>query len=553
MYNSLICQKLEKIIRIALWLLTLLTIGVQLAASSFALYSGDEFSYALDTMGADHRIGDLLVLSFRKMYKNYIVWEGTYAEEFLSGFFNPYEGFGFVQIRILIWFNFAFFLMTLYVFLRKSVQLCGGENRSVLTDMFFCGTVLCLFSSASYHDIYYQWTSNFAYLLFTGIFLRGMMCTYRGSRTGNRGLFVLAILCMGIMAGATTAIGGTACWILLVFNLYLLLRDHRVHRGPLLVFVSAVGFVLINVIAPGNYARQSATVADAAQTSLEDKLILGVLGDQHAVRVEGRWLLTQTVFLVFFLAALAAGLIAGRTRFRLKRAFLLLAGSAAPFVTAFPVVLGYQEYLNLPSRCLFLIRLELMIILMADAYYAGSFVRGLVCDLFGRSVENSGRAFPGAGIPLQKEVTQDAEKPLIVDAPAAESLNTEKPAGKARRGMTAVVCAACVLIPLAVPGVRHALNPANSVTYITAKGLVSGEIPRRYERMRAIYEYIFTTDDDPVLIADWPDNLPYYYCNDLSTAEDDWVNGALMQLLDKDMIRLLKPEETDLATWRWGS
>lgn len=540
-------RKLKKCIRIALWLLTLLTVGVQLAASSFALYSGDEFSYALDTMEADHRIGALLVLSFRKMCKNYIVWEGTYAEEFLSGFFNPYEGFGFVQIRILIWFNFASFLMTLYVFLRRSIRFCYGVNHTFLTDVLFCGTVLCLFSSASYHDIYYQWTSNFAYLLFTGFFLWGMMCTYQGSRTGSRGSFGLAILCMGIIAGATTAIGGTACWILLVFNLYLLLRDHRVHREPLLVFVSAVGFVFINVVAPGNYARQAATVADAVQTSLYDKVIQALLGDQHAVRVEGRWLLTETVFLVFFLAAFAAGLLAGRMRFNLKRVFLLLAGSATPFVTAFPVVLGYQDYLNLPARCLFLIRLELMIILMADAYCAGSFIRGFAADVC------AGHRFSAQDTVSGKESVHGEEQESGGDPDTDPQIAEEKNKkySVVRTGLTAILTVCCILAVMAVPGVRHALNPMNSTTYITAKGLADGEIPRRYERMRAIYEYIFTTDDDPILIADWPDNLPNYYCNDLSTAEDDWVNGALMQLLDKDMIRLLKPEDTYLATWRW--
>lgn len=339
-----------------------------LLSTRYSLFHGDDFSFYPGTVAEP--VQNLLSVSLANAWKTYNTWQGTWLTNVLNVLLNPLHRYSyrFLRLSMMGWTLAAFLCL---FFLARS--LCrffdAGRRAGVLTALFLI-PYLC---RREYCEVYLWHVGAMAYLVPMTLQVLGLALILGRPGETRSGLF-FGCLCLFLSGGGVLLIGGLGASLTLLLVLTCLLEDRRPERRFVLAFLAVLAGTLVNVAAPGNYAKTSLAGSVAPLFSLRVAAAV-VLGEFFEI-------MKASLFAASLIVSFLIGWAKGK---RLRAGTLTLAAvglALTPVVTVYPVVLGYHMDMDadLSSRFWFVIDGAIIFCALLAAALFGSQLRALRKD-----------------------------------------------------------------------------------------------------------------------------------------------------------------------------
>lgn len=458
-----------------------LTADVFIMGAGYTVLLGDDFTHGV-RVGVFHvSFPSYLAASFRYVKDLYLDWQGTFFAMFLQAFLSPINNFGLPQLKAVMIGNALFFFLSLLTLLWVSLSFLSGEFLSLrlfILTLFFVAVT----NADVYTEIYFWYSGAVAYsmpfsVLLTALTLILLMNRGTMSPGKKRGCAICAGILLFLSAGGSLAVAGCGCYVTLLLTGVFYLRSRRISVSNIAVLGAGVAGALINVVAPGNFARHDGT----AGTGLH--FVQAAVYTVHMFLEETGRLFRETVFGLAFLVMIAAGLyLAGKCEVALREygIFTVLA-LAAGLAAYYPVALGYSsDYI--PNRCYFIIDAALVLSLLNLALYVG------IC--------------------LHKRLNLPAD-------------------GRTVSILLYICLAALIVSPLSL---------AEMPLYRVARSVYNGTYRNYYEKCVSRYEYLETCPEENVVL-EVPDDIDDFECFYLDSDENGWVNVGIAKYYGKKSVR----------------
>ncbi|MBO4456786.1 MAG: hypothetical protein J5802_03635 [Butyrivibrio sp.] len=358
-------EKAKKILRFGLGIVSFLSlvlmIGTVIRVAMYVVPISDDFWYARTGIGVKG-IWKRMLVACKFSYEIYVEHQGTYFTSFFGSFFNPVISGGFAAMRVIMMINAALILGSVlvltYVYLKNAAEVDRHVMLFVMAVAVFPLTMYDSFREVFY---WYVGASVYGFPMAFGIIALTLFIIYNFNKevalTGRTPAVYATIL--GVFAaGASLAITGTFMYLLLCILVYFAVKRKKLELDNMIVFGICLVGAFVNALAPGNFARQG------TENSGSVDIMAGISNTVGYFRYGVGWLFADKNFFVLFASLVVVGfLIYDKIKLH-KVAWTVLSIMlfVAPFVTVFPVVLGYGlEWM--PNRCFFI-----MVISMTAAF-----------------------------------------------------------------------------------------------------------------------------------------------------------------------------------------
>lgn len=482
-------------ISIAYVIIIAVIVGVTAVGAGYTVLSGDDFTHGV-RVGVFHAsLPKYFVASLLYVQDLYMDWQGTFFSMFLQAFLSPINNFGLPQLRAVMVGNALFFFAGLLALLWTGLSFFRTESDGLSGDKetegkspvvwrlaILTAFVVTIANTDVYAEIWFWYSGAVAYsipfsVLLVALTLFLLINEENTGRKRKTGCAICAGVLLFLSSGGSLAVAGAGCYasLLLTVLFFLLTRKISVHN--LAVFAAGVAGALINVAAPGNFARHDGTAG--AGLHFGQAFLYTV---RMFVEETGR-LFKGTILGLVFLFVIAAGLyLSGKCRIALKEyGVVTVLALAAGLVAYFPVALGYGGY-YIPNRCYFIIDTTLVISLLNLALFAGICLHRL------------------CGLP-------------------------------ADAGCTAVLLyiflAAVIVSPLSVEEMP---------LYRVARSVHNGSYREYYGKCVEIYDYLENCPEEDVVL-EMPEYIEDFECFYFDADEDGWVNQGIAAYYGKKSVR----------------
>lgn len=350
----------------------LFMVYVVTASAGYTVFVGDDFTNSV-------RIGAFRVPFFRYLAASqyymkdmYFDWQGTYFAMFIQALLSPLNNFGLVQLKIVMILNALLFFGSLFGMVWTVLGFVLKEKRELSFRLTIFTVVLFAILDANvFTEIFFWYCGAAAYAIPFSFILLSVMFFFKlnDMRYSNK-KHMLFCICSAILiflaSGGPLAVTGIGCYtiLLLAVGFYLLFKKFSVRN--IIVIAAGVLGALINVIAPGNFARHEYGNGESW------KLFQSVKWAVKNVLGEAERLTKETLFGIMLIAMLMVGIYMAE---RLREHFtaygiVSVLAMGAGFVTAFPVALGYGGP-YFPNRCYFLLDITLVLSVFNFAVFIG--------------------------------------------------------------------------------------------------------------------------------------------------------------------------------------
>ncbi len=364
-------DKAKKTIITVISAVSILVMSLMIVGNAwYTIYANDDFEHALLT-GAFH-VGffDYLKASFAYARDMYMDWQGTYFSMFIQALLSPLNNGGLPQLRIVMVFNailfltsFLFFMNTLIIYLKKDVQL---HIRLLIFALVF----IQLFSSLEYPEIFTWFSGSTSYSFPLSFLFISVSLALMAEEKEKKGLLIASILTGFLGMGGVLGITGMGCSFMLLLVVVPLLFEKKLKKRLSIVFCTYFVFALFATLAPGNFRRR-------ANVSAAFSPIKAFFLTAKKYFYGAESLFKDTGFIVIFLIFVVLGIIIGKAI--AKKDFWRYACASVlaflvPFITLFPIILGYGGYTYFPNRCYFLMNITLTLVFVNLAFAIGCLI-----------------------------------------------------------------------------------------------------------------------------------------------------------------------------------
>lgn len=458
--------------------LAALTVLPIVIASAYSFYRADDFSNArvIGIFGEDIVKTFVNALKFTKM--RYLGWQGTYTSMFLQAFLSPLNGFGDIQLRIIMVLNAILFVISLRLFIGS---VCKSMNISELSRWVWTIFSLCIIvilGFTSWTQIFYWFTGAVNYSFPMSFGLLGMACMLQAKKKW----YVLSAVLMFLASGGSLEVAGIGCFVLLGICI-LKKATSGINVWDYTVFGVTFAGALINAAAPGNYLRQghidnkAIHLLEALRGTVEK--VIGIFGDM---------VFNTPLVLIIFISVLIGAQI-GRNRKESKRKeslIIILICILVPFVTCFPVVLGYgYSSKALPNRCVFIAVIVLAV--------SSIMIAGIIGYTWNGSIHLCSR-------------------------------------------YTAVIM---IMFLIIMGNLNSSWKISNSVPFRMWREIGKGSYKSYYNEVKTIYDKIESDSNKDVFIYGLPDSIDTFQTIDISEDMSSWVNVEMAQYFGKNSVQFV--------------
>lgn len=321
--------------------------AVFLGVASRTMFNTDDYGSLIEYQPGSGLWG-IVQTSARLTGEAYMQHMGAYTSFFLGNalIFSVMEGwFSLPAVMVVCNLLLIAVLLLFVVTAVRSTGLCRSRDERNVALLFAVAALFCVYDTRAWPEID-SWISGYnAYGLPTvfGLLAASLMCR---RASDSKPWLVLAALCAFLGTGGTLQITGGICCILLVILLVKALQGFAKISDGIIFGASFLG-ALINVAAPGNYVRRNSVDPTGFHPGIALPFIIQWGNDVWTT------LLTHPLVLALLVGIFVLGIhLQERIRPRTwKLLLLLLACVAAPYISAFPVCLGYGGG-YFPNRCL---------------------------------------------------------------------------------------------------------------------------------------------------------------------------------------------------------
>lgn len=431
-----------------------------IVTSWYTFYSHDDFTTVQSARGYGT---NLIVAGLKYVVDWYFGWQGTYTASFLMIALSPLNGLGLIQLRIVMVLNVVLFGASLWVFINAVCRSLHVEERKY-SILFFSLAVIGIFGFAGWTEVFYWFVGAMVYAVPMSFCLLGLaMALHVKSRIG----ICTSAVFMFLASGGALEIAGLGCFVLLgICGVRWLNRS--VKRKDFIIFGIAVLGALINTVAPGNYVRHE--VIDDTGLHFGTTMIYTVLEVLQTVED----VLFNTPCVLLILVAGMIGAIIGKTKKMLDKKVACAISffcAVTPFVTCFPVFLGYSMLDEFPNRCKFI---EMIVIICGFIFVAA--IWGCIMS----------------------------EKIYLL-----------------HKGETFI---GIVLFLILVSAINPAWRASQSVSAQMWKEIAKGSYKEYYERVNEIYDLVENDSNENVFIYQMPEEAPHFPTLKLREDMSYWIN-----------------------------
>ncbi len=183
----------------------------------------------------------------------WLKWQGTYTGCFSAVFFNMFYRWGLLGLRLLNTIITLLFFASLFYLTRV---FCKKISKPLtLTLWVYLIILFCITNNCMYSEIYTWYTGIVVYLIPCVFLLIEMsMCIEYMRNQGNE--WIIAAICGVLAGGGVINMATLACGLCLIITAYGLFQlDIKDKIKACIPLASTVAGTLLNVMAPGNYAR----------------------------------------------------------------------------------------------------------------------------------------------------------------------------------------------------------------------------------------------------------------------------------------------------------
>lgn len=429
--------------------------------------------------------GSLFAAAIDTTAEGYWSVGGYFFSLFLNRFVTPLLRAGVVGVRAFNLFGGLFFFAALYAITRSIVGDLIAKDRSLIWGVFFAVT-FCLINSYGYREVYAWYCVVVAYIVPIAVSFCMVAFYLTALRSGKPAFAVLAALFGFLASGTSLNVVVLNCGMAV---LLLIVGIRRFGKPKMSICITAIIILgaLINVAAPGNFARHDAIATDY---NFVEALVVSV----KLVVKRGLYFLTSTSLVAIAAVIMVAIFVKMDENSKAKcsglqlvvTAFLFFVGAVA---TDFPVLLGYSN-ITFPDRALFVQDMVMQILI------------------------------------------------LIWFGQLAVFLKAKMPSFEFSRGVIAAIAVVC-LLACCLPFVNR--SPAEWTTPRMIGEIADGSISSFSETELGIMDEIEGSSDEDVVI-DHQEALPGFVVNIGLTADKDyWVNVSVAEYYGKDSVVLDAP------------
>ena len=454
------------------------------SSAAYTVIVGDDFPNAVRVGAFRASFVEYFAASLHYMTDMYFDWQGTYFAMFVQAFLSPLNNFGLTQLRIVMILNVLFFFGSLFGMIWAALGFIMRERKEFHIKLTIFTVILFAILDANvFAEIFFWYCGASAYCIPFSFALLSAMCFLKINNTRysmrKRTLFcVLAAVFIFLASGGPLVITGTGCYIILLLTVgFFVGRGHKISVRNIIVLAAGVAGALVNVVAPGNFARHTYGNGDSW------KLLQSVKWTFKIVWGETEHLMKETLFGVLLIAMIMTGIyLSGKIRSVLKvYGIMSVLALGIGYVAAFPVVLGYGG-LSFPNRCYFILDVVLVLSLFNFAIFVGCCL-----DLWANLYAN-----------------RSAWAVLMI-----------------------VLFAVCLVCPESI---------SDSTLMTVAKSKHNGSYKNYYEECVSVYNYLETCPEEDVVIR-MPDYINHFTCFYFDEDENGWVNVAMAEYYHKNTVK----------------
>lgn len=342
---------------------------VFLGVATRTMFNTDDYGSLIEYQPGSGLLG-ILQVSARLTGEAYMQHMGAYTSYFLGNvlIFSVVEGWFSLSAAMVVCNLLLIAVLLLFVVtVVRSTGLCRSRDERNVALLFAVASLFCVYDTNMWPEID-SWISGYnAYGIATifGLLAASLMCR---RASDSKPWLVSAALCAFLGAGGTLQITGGICGILLVILLIKALQGFAKISDGIIFGASFLG-ALINVAAPGNYVRRNSVDPTGFHPGIALPFIIQWGNDVWAT------LLTHPLVPALVVGIFVLGIhLQERIRpLTWKLLLLLLACVAAPYISAFPVCLGYGGG-YFPNRCLWAATVLATLALLTTVFVLGCLV-----------------------------------------------------------------------------------------------------------------------------------------------------------------------------------
>lgn len=180
---------------------------------------------------------------------------------FIQAFLSPINNFGLPQLKLVMIANALLFFISLFGVVWTAFDFVWKDKKmSHIRLTVFTIILFSILDADVFTEIFFWYSGASSYSFPFSCMLLSVMCflIYNNDCYGNEKKNVLAVI-SGILlflaARGSLTVSGTGCYVILLLTLGFYLTGRKISVRN--IIVTAVGIIgsLINVVAPGNFAR----------------------------------------------------------------------------------------------------------------------------------------------------------------------------------------------------------------------------------------------------------------------------------------------------------
>lgn len=455
------------------------------SSAGYTVLLGDDYTHGV-RVGAFHvPFFQYFAASLRYAREIYLDWQGTYFAMFIQAFLSPINNFGLPQLKLVMIANALLFFVSLFGVVWTAFDHVWKDKKmphirlTVFTIILFS-----ILDADVFTEIFFWYSGASSYSIPFSCMLLSLMCflIYNNDCYENRKKNVLAVVSgvlLFLAAGGSLTVSGTGCYVILLLTLGFYLAGRKISVRN--IIVTAVGIIgsLINVAAPGNFARH--TYSTGGENSW--RLIQSVKWTVKNVWSETERLTKETLFGVMILVMILFGIYLSRSIGNMLKTFGVISVLSLGwgYVTAFPVAFGYSGP-EFPNRCCFILDVVLVLSILSVAVFCGCCL-----DRWANLRENK----------------------------------------SACATLAVVLFAAFLLSPESV---------SESALLAVAESEHNGSYEKYYQECKAIYDYLETCPEEEVVLK-MPEYIENFECFYFDSDENGWVNLGIAKYYGKKSVR----------------
>lgn len=337
----------EKKYAIGALLFSLLIIIPVIIYAGFSMPAADDFSnavYVSTCKGGSSFAYTALTCTIASYYEI----GGYFFSAFLNYFFSPFLRTGIAGLRIFNALVNILFFTSLFCFIRSfSVKI--ARSSKTVAIIIYSMLVFIIVNGHSNSEVYTWYCVLVGYVLPISVMLFSLsiLIDCVTSKRESK-LYIPASVLAFLASGSSLNVAALNCGLFFLIGAYALLCLGK-KKEPIVAFSCALGGAIINVVAPGNYARHSAY---SAENNVLKAISIATKHTVHGMKERVQYSPYLAILLFMLVLCLVYIDFSGRDEKYLNpfiAGIVLLLGI---MIVNFPVALGYLTA-EFPDRCVF--------------------------------------------------------------------------------------------------------------------------------------------------------------------------------------------------------